>query len=174
MTNHPTSPQVSPRRRKIGLTIITVIMALGVVSWGILIVKGDAGPVGQLFHHAGPSKMVSLGVARFISCEYEGTFVGGAGFRCVIKNTSNQMRDVSVASCAGFDDSDRLIDSPQNVLALYGPMMRGGEERVIRLYVPETSSVAVCSETGDLGSPSQLSSVLPDFRKNNLVSEFGI
>ncbi|RDS81602.1 hypothetical protein DWU98_10245 [Dyella monticola] len=119
--------------------------------------------------------LISIGVARFESCKYQGSFSGGAGFDCTIKNiSSDEPRAVGQASCGGFDNNDRLIHSVDQVLDLYGAEMQPGEERVVRVYAPESSSTVVCAENGDLGSPRQLAGMMADLRKGNLVSDINI
>lgn len=128
-----------------------------------------------LFGHDGPTRAISIGVARFESCKYQGSFIGGAGYDCTIKNTSSdEPRAVGKTSCGGFDSDDRLIHSVDQVLDLYGAVMQPGEERVVRVYAPESSSTLVCSENGDIGSPKQLAGMMADLRKSNFVSEIDI
>lgn len=128
-----------------------------------------------IFSHEGPSRLISIGVARFDACKYQGDFVGGAGFDCTIKNfSSDEPRDVGRTSCAGFDSSDRLIHSVDQVLDLNGAEMQPNEERVVRVYAPESSTTLVCSENGDIGSPRQLSGMMSDLQKSNLVSKVDI
>lgn len=128
-----------------------------------------------LFSHDGPSRLISIGIARFESCKYQGSFSGGAGYDCTIRNVSSgEPRVVGKTSCGGFDDSDRLIGHLDQVLDLYGAVMRPGEERVVRIYAPESSSTLVCSENGDIGSPKQLAGMMADLRKGNFVSEINI
>jgi hypothetical protein len=128
-----------------------------------------------LFSHEGPSQLISIGVARFESCKYEGSFVGGSGFDCIIKNfSSDEPRAVGHTSCGGFDGSDRLIHSVDQVLDLNGAEMQPNEERVVRVYAPESSTTLVCSENGDIGSPRRLAGMMGDLQKNNIISKIGI
>lgn len=128
-----------------------------------------------LFGHDGPSHLISIGVARFDSCKYEGSFVGGSGFDCTIKNfSSDELRAVGQTSCGGFDGDDRLIHSVDQVLDLHGAVMQPNEERVVRVYAPESSTTLVCSENGDIGSPKQLAGMMGDLQKNNIVSKVDI
>ena len=128
-----------------------------------------------LFSHEGPSQLISIGVARFDSCKYKGSFVGGSGFDCTIKNfSSDEPRAVGHTSCGGFDESERLIHSVDQVLDLYGAEMQPNEERVVRVYAPESSTTLVCSENGDIGPPRQLSGMMSDLQKSNLVSKIDI
>ena len=128
-----------------------------------------------LFSHEGPSQLISIGVARFDSCKYKGSFAGGSGFDCTIKNfSSDEPRAVGHTSCGGFDESERLIHSVDQVLDLYGAEMQPNEERVVRVYAPESSTTLVCSENGDIGPPRQLSGMMGDLQKSNLVSKIDI
>lgn len=123
----------------------------------------------------GPSHLISIGVARFESCKYQGSFSGGAGYDCTIKNvSSDEPRAVGKTSCGGFDSDGRLIHSIDQVLDLYGAVMQPGEERVVRVYAPESSTTLVCSENGDIGSPKQLAGMMSDLQKNNFVSDISL
>lgn len=125
--------------------------------------------------HDGPSHLVTLGLVRFQSCSYQGSFVGGAGYDCVVKNvTAADPRDVGNTHCAGFDGSNRMVGGPLLANNLYGQVMGPGEERVIRMYLPENAVSAICSETGDIIPPAQLQTMMSDLRKANLVEEIQI
>jgi hypothetical protein len=125
-----------------------------------------------ILSHEGPSQLISIGVARFDSCKYQGDFVGGAGFDCTIKNfSSDEPRSVGRTSCAGFDSSDRLIHSVDQVLDLNRAVMQPNEERVVRVYAPESSTTLVCSENGDIGPPGKLAGMVAELQRDNLVSD---
>jgi len=123
--------------------------------------------------HKGPTRMQSLGVARFDSCSYRGEFVGGAGFDCLVKNhSSNEIRVVSDSRCASFDVQGRLIGSPEQVISLYSQTMQPNEERIVRVYGALIASRLVCSENGDIVPPSRLSSAASDLAASHLLSDF--
>jgi hypothetical protein len=94
--------------------------------------------------------VTSLGMIRLVSCDYQGDFVGGIGYDCVVHNYSNGLRNPQM-SCASYDDANRMIGAPdQNTnLALSHTPFNPGEERVIRVYFADKTKRAVCSETGD-------------------------
>lgn len=164
-----TSWKHSPRWQRwlMGSMIFVAVLYYGYYA---IVYAGNA-----LFGHVGPSHLISIGVARFESCKYQGSFTGGAGYDCTIKNiSSDEPRAVGKTSCGGFDDSDRLIGHVDQVLDLYGAVMRPEEERVVRIYAPESSSTLVCSEIGDIGSPKQLAGMMADLRKGNFVSDISL
>jgi hypothetical protein len=154
--------------RPVLAAIVTVATILG--GAGLIITLQDSGI--SLSAHDGPKSMTTLGLVRFQSCKYQGAFVGGAGYDCVVKNVSrDDPRGTSNVRCAGFDAGDRMIGGPSLANELYGQVMGPGEERVIRLYLPENASVAVCSETGDVISPSRLQGLIGELTKSNLIAE---
>jgi len=57
---------------------------------------------------------------------------------------------------------------------LYDQVMGPGEERVIRMYLPENAVSAICSETGDIIPPARLQTMMSDLRRANLVEEMQI
>ncbi|WP_430389830.1 hypothetical protein [Dyella sp. 20L07] len=130
---------------------------------------------GDVMGHDGPTRMISLGINRFQSCKYAGNFLGGAGFDCIVKNVStDEPRSSSDMACAGFDDQNRMVHSANRVADLYNSGLMPNEERVVRIYFPKETSVAVCSDTGDLGSPARLQKLMPELQRSKVVQEIDL
>jgi hypothetical protein len=156
------------KSRPIATAAITLITIFGGLA--VLLAIADSGV--QLNGHGGPKTLVSLGRARFQSCDYQGSFVGGAGYDCIVKNVSTtEPRAVGNLACGGFDRGDRLIGSVQQALDLYGAVMAPQQERIVRIYLPEKSASAVCSDTGDILTPGQLRNASTDLARQNLLGE---
>lgn len=165
MTASPTTKRAIPRWQRVVFACTLVFLPFYLyLAW----LNGS-------FGHDGPSRMISLGVTRFESCTYKGSFVGGAGYDCVVKNFSpDDPRDQEQMSCAGFDKDNRMVRSIDGVLDLRNTVMRPGEERIVRVYAPEASATLVCAEVGDVGSPADVQKVKADFVKSGFISEFRI
>lgn len=97
----------------------------------------------QLQGSRGPSQVISFGFVRAVSCEYEGEFVGGAGYSCVMKNYSSDPRKSDV-ECASFDAEGRMMGRAQNGAGLTRVVFNGGEERIGRLYFDPKATTAAC------------------------------
>lgn len=156
------------RSRPLLTAVITLVTIFGAA--GLMLALANSGV--SLSAHDGPRSMTTIGLVRFQSCVYQGAFAGGAGYDCVVKNVSrDDPRETSNMRCAGFDAENRMIGGPGLANQLYGQLMGPGEERVIRLYLPENASVAVCSETGDVISPVRLQGLMGELTKSNLIAE---
>lgn len=94
---------------------------------------------------SGPSKLIAFGHTRPVSCSYEGSFLGGAGYDCVVRNHSEAIRKVSM-ECASFDANGRMMGSTDRVAGLHNAKFNPGEERINRFYFHKDSKVAICSE----------------------------
>lgn len=96
-----------------------------------------------LFGSRGPAQVISFGLVRPVSCRYEGNFVGGAGYECVMRNHSDSFRETNV-ECASFDAEGRMMGRPKNGAGLTRIVLNGGEERIGRLYFDPNAALAAC------------------------------
>ena len=126
-----------------------------------------------LFGSRGPAQVISFGLVRPVSCRYEGDFLGGAGYECVMRNHSDGSRETNV-ECASFDAEGRMMGRPQNGAGLTRIVLSGGEERIGRLYFDRNAAVAACFDFENSVPPyseiMQLKSD-PKMLAANLVSE---
>jgi hypothetical protein len=115
--------------------------------------------------------VTSLGLIRLVSCNYQGDFMGGYGYDCVVHNYASDLRQPQM-TCASFDEASRLIGSPDEVgdLALSHAALSPGEERVVRVYFNEKAKQGVCSETGDIPNLSELQRD-PQYKSSGMYSE---
>lgn len=93
----------------------------------------------------GPSKVISLGFVRPVSCTYQGDFLGGAGYECIMKNYSDGPRKSDI-ECNSFDEQGRIMGRAKNGKGLTRIVFSAGEERVGTLYFDPKASLAACAD----------------------------
>ena len=117
-----------------------------------------------------PERAIALGYVRPITCAYQGHFLGGDGYDCVVKNLGEHMREVKFA-CASYDDQNRQIGSTERSGSLYHEVLQPGEERIARLYWHEKSALGICSDIGEVPPLAEVLPKLDDWRAKNLGGE---
>ncbi|MCI0559462.1 MAG: hypothetical protein MN733_13290 [Nitrososphaera sp.] len=120
---------------------------------------------------SGPDRVITLGYVRPVTCDYEGDFVGGAGYECVMRNFHSMPSEVDM-ECASYDNQGRMIGSPDGVPGLGDVVFNVGEERIARLYFNPKASLSICAYMRNSIPPyNDALKMLSDPTAQKLVSE---
>lgn len=98
-----------------------------------------------LVGQTGPSKVIAFGYIRPVSCTYEGDFLSGAGYECVMRNFSDSPRKSDI-NCISYDEQGRIIGRAKTGAGLTRIVFNAGEERIGRLYFYPKASLAACAD----------------------------
>ena len=117
--------------------------------------------------------LISLGSIRPVSCDFEGERLGGNMYSCTVRNFSNEPMQTSM-SCASFDKSDRMIESPGKIAGLYETFFNAGEERIVTFFFNEKASTAECSQNGGIVHIQEANRLLDELSRGGNASKIKI
>lgn len=149
-------------------TRISVLAVAALVSLGCDVARG------VLVGAHGPDRVISFGYVRPISCRYEGEFVGGSGYQCVMRNQSEGLREVTM-ECASYDGHGRMMGGATHAVGLHRAVFNPGEERISRLYFDPNSKSAVCVDVrGSIPAYQEALKMAEALQSRGIVSELAL